>query len=179
MGDYGPEKCNFKRIWLFAVIVIEFERQRIMEAKLTSVIDLMKCAADGDNTALDLLHLNEGFEYHTPEPFDPEQPSANLKEELCEIAYMAAAANKLELGLCEKMARYALSYALFIYNCIYDKPAKVQKVLNGQDVAEDTLEIVRDMCVTTDMLLKVNSQETKRRKDVEEGDGETNEKKGR
>ena len=75
------------------------------------------------------------------------------------MAYFAAALNKLQLQHCKKVARTALSYALYVYDILFDRRANVVSNLNGQDVAEDALEIVRDLCATTDMLLDVNKQE--------------------
>ena len=135
------------------------QQQRTMEEKLSSVINLLKQASEGDEQYLRCLNLTDGYDYNSPAPFNPDVPRQQVKDDLCEIAYFAAALDKLQLQHCEKVARTALSYALYVHDILFDKRAKVASSLNGQDVADDALEIVRDICATRDMLLDVNRQE--------------------
>ena len=81
--------------------------------------------------------------------------------------------NKCQLPYCEEVVRKALSYALYAYQILLDKKAKTVNILNGEDIAEETLEIVRDICGTTDMFLLANKLEKKRSKqDKDRKDGE-------
>ena len=123
------------------------------------MINLLKQASEGDERYLRRLNLTDGYDYNSPAPFNPDVPRQQVKDDLCEIAYFAAALDKLQLQHCEKVARTALSYALYVHDILFDKRAKVASSLNGQDVADDALEIVRDICATTDMFLDVNRQE--------------------
>ena len=103
-----------------------------------------------------------------------------MKDDLSEFVYFAAAAEKLQLQFTARMARTALKYCIYAYNCLLDKTPTVYPVLNGQDVAEDTLTLVQDICLTTDMLLKVEQMEASRREEEgdtlgEDGEGEEGE----
>ena len=134
------------------------------------MINLLEDAKDGDNKSLELLHLSEGYFYKSPAPFDPESSKKEMKADLCDLAYFAAALNKCQLPHCEKIVRKALSYELYVHEILFDKKSKTLDTLNGQDIAEETLEIVRDICATTDMLVEVNGNELKRlNQDTEEG----------
>lgn len=103
-----------------------------------------------------------------------------MKDDLSEFVYFAAAAEKLELQFTARMARTAVKYCMYAYNCLSDKTPTVHPVLNGQDVAEDTLTLVKDISLTTDMLLKVEQMEASRREEEgdtlgEDGEGEEGE----
>lgn len=139
-----------------------------MEQKIGTVIDLVKRSVKGNFTAQELLHLKEGVPYDSPTMFNPEQSPDKLIDDMCDLAYFAAASNKLQLNHCEQMARVGLCYARYAYNCLHDKIPKKGSIFNGQDVAEETLKIIEDMCATMDMLVDVQKMEVDRRK--KEGD---------
>ena len=141
-----------------------------MENRLTTLIDLLTRAAKCNHNAQELLHLMEGFPFNAPKVFNPAAKGAKsrMKDNLSEFIYFAAAAEKLELQFTARMARPELKYCMYAYNCLSDKTPTVHPVLNGQDVAEDTLTLVKDICLTKHMLLKVEQMEASRR--AEEGD---------
>ena len=153
-----------------------------MENRLTTLIDLLTRAAKCNHNAQELLHLMEGFPFNAPKVFNPAAKGAKsrMKDNLSEFIYFAAAAEKLELQFTARMARTELKYCMYAYNCLSDKTPTVHPVLNGQDVAEDTLTLVKDICLTTDMLLKVEQMEASRRAEEgvtlgEDGEGEEGE----
>ena len=92
-----------------------------MEEKLSSLIKLLEQASDGDENNLRRLHLADGYDYNSPKQFNPEVSKQQVKDDVCEIAYFAAALDKLQLQHCEKITRTALSYALYVYNILFDK----------------------------------------------------------
>lgn len=79
-----------------------------MEQKIGTVIDLVKRSVKGNFTAQELLHLKEGVPYDSPTMFNPEQSPDKLIDDMCDLAYFAAASNKLQLNHCEQMARVGL-----------------------------------------------------------------------
>lgn len=131
-----------------------------MELELSLVIDLLKHSYDGNKTALQLVRLEDGYQYELPPAFKPNDSKkdkvakSKLKDDMTSLVYFAAAANKLELDCIEKIARLGLSYCLYTYECLTDNKRRSSFVLNGSDVAEDVLLLVQDMCQTVDMLRK-------------------------
>ena len=65
---------------------------------------------------------------------------------------------------------------MYAYNCLSEKTPTVHPVLNGQDVVEDTLTLVKDICLTTDMLLKVEQMEASRGEEESDTLGEDGER---
>ena len=116
-----------------------------MENRLTTLIDLLTRAAKCNHNAQELLHLKEGFPFNAPKVFNPAAKGAKsrMKDDLSEFVYFAAAAEKLELQFTKRMARTAVKYCMYAYNCLSDKTPTVHPVLNGQDVTEDTLTLVK------------------------------------
>ena len=155
-----------------------------MESELSLVIDLLQRSYDENKIALQLVRLEDGYQYELPPSFKPNDSKkdkvgkSKLKDDMTSLVYFAAAANKLELDCIEKIARLGLSYCLYTYECLTDNKRRSSFVLNGSDVAEDVLLLIQDMCQTVDMLRKVEDLEAKRR--LEEGDsfGEKDEDDG-
>lgn len=83
------------------------QQQRTMEEKLSSMINLLEQASDG-------------YDYNSPTQFNPEVSRKQVKDDLCKIAYFAAALDKLQLHHCETITRTALSYALYVH-ILFDK----------------------------------------------------------
>ena len=102
-----------------------------MENRLTTLIDLLTRAAKCNHNAQELLHLKEGFPFNAPEVFNPAAKGAKstMKDDLSEFVYFAAAAEKLELQFTARMARTALKYCMYAYNCLSDKTPTVHPVL--------------------------------------------------
>ena len=49
-----------------------FQQQRTMEEKLSSVIKLLKLASEGDERYLRRIRLQDGYDYKSPSPFNPD-----------------------------------------------------------------------------------------------------------
>ena len=150
-----------------------------MEKKLANVTTLLKHAKNNNKAALEILHLNEGFEYQPPQPVVIANNDV-IKDDLCTLMYMAAAADRLGLSSVEGIARRAIQYAMYTYNCVVDRRPRLSNILNGADVADEVENFIQDMCQSLDMLLKVDKVEKKRRQEkgdiFQEGDEGGNEK---
>ena len=134
-----------------------------MESELSAVIKLLERSAEGSEEALEVLGMNNGFNYSFPRPFDPEKCSkSSLKENLIQTAFFAAAASKLGLDGCEKVACMAIRHMMYSYSCLYDKPLNLDELLDGQDLSEDMLAFVGELCRTMDMLRMVEGKEAER-----------------
>ncbi len=60
------------------------------------------------------------------------------------------------------MARKSLSYTMYVHRVLSDKQFKAKTNFNGQDVAADVSILIKDLCRTGDMLIKVNDMEIER-----------------
>ena len=134
-----------------------------MESELSTVIKLLERSAKGSEEALDTLGLKNGFDYTFPRPFNPEKSSkTTLEEHIIQTSFFAAAANKLGLEGCEKVACMAMRHMMYSYSCLFDKAFILDELLNGQDLSEDMLTFVRDLCRTMDMLRIVEDREAQK-----------------
>ena len=134
-----------------------------MEKELPSLIRLLERSAKGSQEALKALSLEDGFRYTVPKPFDPKQCSkAEFEEQLLQTSFFAAAASRLGLEGCEEVACMAMRHMLYTYRCLYEKLPRLDEPLDGADLSEDTLEFIKDLCRTMDMLKKVEVKEAKR-----------------
>lgn len=139
-----------------------------MEKNLSYLLQLLEHTKEGDEESLQLLKLQDGFQYNPPAQFDPTKSKHQVKDDLCEMAYLVGAFNKLGLQHCEEKTRTALSYMLYVNNILFDKRSKIMNILDGDGIAKDTLEVVRDLCVTSHMLFQINEMEERRLKNMKE-----------
>lgn len=87
-----------------------------------------------------------------------------MTEAVSEFAYLVASFKKLGLDHCEKKSRVALSYMLNVLHTQLGKKAKAVKNLDGEGIAEECLEVMRDLSETSDLLVKMNEMEGRRLK---------------
>lgn len=98
--------------------------------------------------------------------FDPSKTNKeDFEEDILDMLIFAATTYKLEQDKMNHMVLKAVSHALYIYNCICDKQFEIAMLLDGQDIAEDLLELVRVMSKGIDGLMEVNRQMQARQKD--------------
>lgn len=134
---------------------------------------LKKNAKSGNKEALALLHLDEDMKYEPPCKVTITKKDV-VKEDLCTFTYIAAAADRLGLRSLEEVARRAIQYAMYAYHCVSNMRPRLSAMLNGLDVAEELFNLIKDMCLTFNMLLKVEQMEKER---IEEDDEEPQEDK--
>lgn len=108
------------------------------------------------------MKLQDGFEYHPPAQFDPTTSKHQVNHDVSEMAYLVGAFKKLGLEYCEKKARTALSYMLYVDNIL----SKIMNVLDGEGIA--SLEVVIYLCYTSNLLLKVDEMKGCRLKRAKE-----------
>lgn len=88
---------------------------------------------------MQLLHVEDGYDYTAPPEFNPEQSTLEkVKDNLCTMVYFAAALDK-------KITRMAISYTAYVYRLLKDKGFTVSSNLNGQDVIGDAADVVKDV----------------------------------
>ena len=134
-----------------------------MESELPTVIKLLERSSEGSEEALETLGLNGGHDYSFPRPFDPQTSSKiTLEEHLIQTIFFAAAARKLGLDGCEKAASMATRHMLYTYSCLYNKNFNTDEPLDGQELSEDMLNFVRELCRTMDMLKTVKDNEAQK-----------------
>ena len=141
-----------------------------MSDSISNVVKLLQGAKDGDAQSLTLLKLHEGYHYDPPAVFDPTQCKDinEIRDAVSEFAYLVASFKKLGLDHCEKKSRLALSYMLHILETESGRKAKAVKSLDGEGMAEECLEVVRDLSGTSDLLVKINEMEERRLKTLKE-----------
>lgn len=133
-----------------------------MEENLSTLIELLNNAKEGDKTSLQLLRLNEGFLFKYPTTFDPDASQEQVKEDLCDLLHFVEAVRLCQLSHVEEVMGTAVSYAMYVYQILFDGRFKDFLELRGEDAAGEILEVVKDICSTTDMFLKANTLEQKR-----------------
>ena len=134
-----------------------------MEKELSSVIRLLEGSAKGSVEELKILDLEAGYDYTIPKPFDPEKCSiAELKKMILQTSFFAAAATKLGLEGCEEVACMAMRHMLYTFWCLYEKVPTLDEPLDGEDLSEDMLQLVKDLCRSIDMLKVVDVREAAR-----------------
>ena len=57
----------------------------------------------------------------------------------------------------------AMQHMLFTYSCLYDKVPRLDEPLDGEDLSQDVLNFVEDLCRTIDMLREVEVKEGERK----------------
>ena len=92
-----------------------------LEKQLQNVVDLLNQAKNDERVALELLHLGEDYSYEPPSMPVVDDKSV-IKQDLCTLMYMAAAADRLCLRTTEGIMKRAMQYAMYVYNCVADKP---------------------------------------------------------
>ena len=137
-----------------------------MEKKLVNVIGLLKNAKRGNKEALALLHLGDDLEYKPPCQATITNKEV-VKKDLCTFTYVAAAADRLGLRSMEEVARRGVQYAMYAYHSVSNMRPRLGALLNGLDVAEELLNLIEEICLTFNMLLKVEQIEKER---IEEED---------
>ena len=134
-----------------------------MESELPTVIKLLERSSEGSEEALETLGLNGGHDYSFPRPFDPQTSSKiTLEEHLIQTLFFAAAARKLGLDGCEKAASMARRHMLYTNSCLYNKNFNTDEPLDGQELSEDMLNFMRELCRTMDMLKTVKDNEAQK-----------------
>lgn len=144
-----------------------------MVEKLSTLIQLLNSAKEGDPTSLQLLRLKEGFLFKSPSTFDPETGQEQMKDDLCDLIHFAAAVRHCQLSHGEKVIGTTVSYAMFVYQTLFGGRFEDVIELQGDDVAGEILEVVKDICSTTDMFLKANTLEQKRLSETSDDEGDT------
>lgn len=73
-----------------------------MEKNLSYLLQLLEHTKEGDEESLQLLKLQDGFQYNPPAQFDPTKSKHQVKDDLCEMAYLVGAFNKLGLQIARR-----------------------------------------------------------------------------
>ena len=136
-----------------------------MEREIQNVVDIVKLAKSVNKDALALLKLDEDYTY---EPLPRIEDKSVVRTDLCTLMYMAAAADRLGLETTEGIARRAIQYPMYAYNCVTDKCPTMDTHLHGPDLAHNVLNFILDMCQTLDMLKKVEQMEKERKEENSE-----------
>ena len=137
-----------------------------MSESISNVVKLFQGAKDGDARSLSLLKLHEGYVYDAPAVLDPSkcEDVNEIRDAVSEFAYLVASFKKLGLEHCEKKSRVALSYMLHVLESASGRRARAVKSLDGEGIAEECLEVVKDLSETSEMLVKINEMEGRRLK---------------
>lgn len=122
-----------------------------MSESISNVVKLFEDTKDGDAVSLRLLKLHKGYDYEPPAVFEPAKCKGKdeMTEAVSEFAYLVASFKKLGLDHCEKKSRVALSYMLNVLHTQLGKKAKAVKNLDGEGIAEECLEVMRDLSETS------------------------------
>ena len=152
-----------------------------MEKQISQVLSVLDKAGDGDSQALKNLNLHEGFTFDGPEEIDSKGFSdEKMKRDMGEMAFHAAALQRLGLDRAAKMAEKGLTYVMYVSRQLRKKTFKLKSSLDGSDLAADMHTNIKDICRSVDMLREVNEIETARiqGEGASEGQGDEEEQEG-
>ena len=137
-----------------------------MSESISNVFKLFQDAKDGDAVSLRLLKLHEGYDYELPAVFEPAKckDKDEVTEAVSEFAYLVASFKKLGLDHCEKKSKSGTLLHVECSSNPVGKKAKAVKNLDGEGIAEECLEVMRDLSETSDLLVKMNEMEGRRLK---------------
>ena len=149
-----------------------------MEKQLSSLISVLEQTVAGDENCLELLDLHDDFRpsplFDIPPPFNPDEvDKTKLEEDIMQTLFFASAAHKLHLDTSQDVALRSLSYSKYVYECLYQKRLNLPEILDGQDLADEILEIINDMCNSTALLESVNRDIREKLRKAEETKGMT------
>ncbi|PFX17367.1 hypothetical protein AWC38_SpisGene18303 [Stylophora pistillata] len=123
-----------------------------LDVELNSIVSLLGEAAVGDPVALRRLRLHEGCDFVGPQVFNPITSMEDVESDLVQMIYFCASIQHLQLQHMEKCTLKALSYMLYVYECLLDKSFLANRNLEGSEVSAGSGEILQDIIDTVEML---------------------------
>lgn len=92
-----------------------------MKCSIPSLLKLLYKALDGNEDGLEILGVQNGFNYSVLLAFDPDATTKDtMQQEITNLLYFAKAA-----------AQTAILHMLYLYFCLFDRPLKTNNLLNG------------------------------------------------
>ena len=149
-----------------------------MEKQLSSLISVLEQTVSGDEHCFELLNLHEDFRprphFDVPPPLNPDEvDKTKLEEDIMQTLFFASAAHQLHLDTSRDVALRCLSYSKYVYKCLYKKRLNLPEILDAQDLADEILKIVNDLCNFTALLESVNRDIREKLRKAEETEGMT------
>ena len=130
---------------------------------LPNALLLLQRAADGNARSLQILGLENGCEYSAPPCFDPDKMTReDMRQEVLDLLYFAEAAHRLHHDKAESAARRAISYLSYAYRCLFEQNIRLNGVLDGPDLAEELITLVKQTATSCDKLREVQAKEEHR-----------------
>ncbi|PFX23629.1 Retrovirus-related Pol polyprotein from transposon 17.6 [Stylophora pistillata] len=148
---------------------------KTLDKELDRVIELLERASLEDESALDILSMQEGVDFDLPQPFDPTKDKEKLEREVRQMVYHVAGFGQCELTHIRQMSERMLSYVLYAYLTFVKEPLSHALVLEGPAVVHSCLEAVKDVVSMVEMLRRAQEIEESRgrsRPGVGEGDSD-------
>ena len=125
-------------------------------------------AEAGDPVALRRLRMHDGCDFQGPQVFNPLTSLEDLESGLVEKFYFCASIQHLQLQHIEKCTFKALSYMLYVHECLMGKSFVPNRNLQGSAVTAGSAEILQDIIDTVEMLREAKQRhEEKVKKRVE------------
>ena len=123
-----------------------------LDVELDSIVALLGEAGGDDPVVLRRLRMHEGCNFEGPEVYNPATNLDDLESDLVQMFYFCASVQHLQLRYIEKCTYKALSYMLYVYQCLLDKPFLSNRNLEGREVTAGSAEILQDIIDTVEML---------------------------